>query len=343
MATTVRMTVTLKDIAAKAGVSAMAVSMALRNHPRVSESTRSRVKLLAERMGYIRNPAYARLSGHRVRRARELMPMALVRQANPGSIYRPPTYITQLRKVALRFGYSIHVFETDRELTARRLGGVLYSRGIEAVLLGPVYDKAFLGEFPFERFSVVACEAGHYRPPCHVVMLDIAQAMDAAVRCCLERGYRRLALAELAEPVPPVDALDRESSRLRCGQIAREAGAAWEAREFDTAGGDRFAQWIRRFRPDVVIDQTGFFYWALRERGWGIPRDLSCLVLQLNPEREQHLSGYIEDHARVGGLAIKLLDGEVRDFGRGRPEVVSRILVEMAWREGGTLPGPRRR
>src|SRR5262245_28493851 len=45
--------VRLKDIALRAGVSVMTVSKALRDEPDVSAATKTRVKLLAQQMGYV--------------------------------------------------------------------------------------------------------------------------------------------------------------------------------------------------------------------------------------------------------------------------------------------------
>ena len=42
----------MKLIAAKAGLSGAAVSLALRDHPSIPPTTRARVKRLAERLGY---------------------------------------------------------------------------------------------------------------------------------------------------------------------------------------------------------------------------------------------------------------------------------------------------
>ena len=43
----------LKDIAQRAGVSVMTVSKALRDEPDVSAATKTRIKLLAQQMGYV--------------------------------------------------------------------------------------------------------------------------------------------------------------------------------------------------------------------------------------------------------------------------------------------------
>src|SRR5881296_3025180 len=47
--------VRLKDIAERAGVSVMTVSKALRDEPDVSATTKTRIKLLAQQMGYVPN------------------------------------------------------------------------------------------------------------------------------------------------------------------------------------------------------------------------------------------------------------------------------------------------
>src|SRR5438874_7622879 len=54
--------VTLKDIARAAGVSHVAVSLALRNHPRIGEATRERIQSMAREMGYQPNPMAAGLA-----------------------------------------------------------------------------------------------------------------------------------------------------------------------------------------------------------------------------------------------------------------------------------------
>lgn len=57
--------VTLKDIAASAGVSAMTASKAMRNAPGVSETTRERVVAIAKEMGYTANASASMLKSGR--------------------------------------------------------------------------------------------------------------------------------------------------------------------------------------------------------------------------------------------------------------------------------------
>ena len=63
--------ITMKVIAAQAGVTQATVSMSLANHPRISTATKKRIQDLARKLGYQPNPYVATLM--RVRRqGREL-------------------------------------------------------------------------------------------------------------------------------------------------------------------------------------------------------------------------------------------------------------------------------
>ena len=55
---------TVKLIAAKAGLSGAAVSLALRDHPSIPPATRARIKRLADQLGYRVDPNVSRLMAY---------------------------------------------------------------------------------------------------------------------------------------------------------------------------------------------------------------------------------------------------------------------------------------
>ena len=65
--------VSQREIAAAAGVSVSAVSLALRNHPKVSPQVRARIHAIAKRMGYHADPRISTLMEH-LRAARSQRP-----------------------------------------------------------------------------------------------------------------------------------------------------------------------------------------------------------------------------------------------------------------------------
>lgn len=61
-----------RDIADRAGVSLMTVSLALRNSPRISAATRTRIQRIASEIGYTADPQIADMMNYlRKRRAHE--------------------------------------------------------------------------------------------------------------------------------------------------------------------------------------------------------------------------------------------------------------------------------
>ena len=59
------MRVTLKDIAAKVGVTKTAVSLALRGNPGVSQAMREKIRRVVGEMGYVADPILQRLAEYR--------------------------------------------------------------------------------------------------------------------------------------------------------------------------------------------------------------------------------------------------------------------------------------
>src|SRR5882757_5503577 len=57
--------VTLREIVKAAGVSVMSVSLALRDHGRISKAVRARIKRHAEKLGYRPDPALSALMAYR--------------------------------------------------------------------------------------------------------------------------------------------------------------------------------------------------------------------------------------------------------------------------------------
>jgi len=324
---------TLKSLAAELGLTPAAVSMALRNHPRISQGTRTRVRALAKKRGYVPNPAFSRAGGWGKKAPRTGMPLAVVHQPHPVIGHGISTYISTLKKVVRGFGYELQSHECLLG-QAERVGNILYARGVEAVILWRIFDPNFISDFPWERFSVVALDAGYYRPPCHLVMPDIAAATLDAVNRALELGFRRLGLYEFEEKVTPVDWVDRFGSAAAAQEICRARKAALYRGHGPPYDREAFRRWLARVKPDIVLGQTPSCFWWLRELA-GDRQPTPCISLQMDPsEKDFGLAGFVHDNEAMATVAIKLLDAEVRNFERGKPLFPTRQIVSMPWHEG---------
>lgn len=330
--------VTLRELAGRLGVTPMAVSMALRNHPRVSAELRARAQALARELGYVPNPAWSRRSSQ-ARGGHPPMPLAMVVQLNPIWPFRPDPEAAAIREVAARMGYRLTVYEQGAQLSAERLARVLWQTGVEAVLLGPLFDEGMLRQLPWHQFSVVAFGAGHVPPPCHWVVRDAGQGLVTVAEQCWQRGYRRVALLQYREPRGPADAFDRESAMHICQARFRERGGCFEV--FDTMP-FREAELqtrLRRFRPDAIIGQTPRFYFELRSHRWPLGEQIGFAAWMLEEEATRwNIAGCSDVVRRMAEHAMRLLDAEVRAFERGLPEFPVKQLVPMRWIEGNTLP-----
>lgn len=332
------MRVTLKTLAARLNLTEAAVSMAMRNHPRIGLETRRKVQALARELGYVPNPALARQGALAKPRGHQGMPLALILQPHPISGPGISNFEPIMDKVAQRFGYHLQVHRLN-DVPQPRLGQILFNRGVEAVILGPIFDPQFNARFPWEKFSVVAAGAGHYRPPCHLVLPDRAGALLGAVTRCIERGYRKIGMVEYREPVEPVDYRERMGGHLICRYSLDRSGAEYHHLLSDPYDPKQFLTWFDRTKPDVLICQTETPIWWCRQFRPDQADRLGLVVLQLDSSRTGlGFSGFLEDHQLVGTWAIKLLDTEVRNFERGPADIPTRQLIDMPWVEGSTLP-----
>src|SRR5829696_1536959 len=124
--------VRLKDIAARAGVSIMTVSKALRNAKDVSAETKARIGALAEQMGYTPDSVAQGLRN----RNTKLFGLVIPSLTNPFFA----RVVTGIEEKANEHSYDVILVQSlnnpDREQTVIRR---LLSRRVEGIFVCPVY------------------------------------------------------------------------------------------------------------------------------------------------------------------------------------------------------------
>ena len=122
----------LKDIAQQAGLSIMTVSKALRDEPDVSATTKTRIKLLAQQMGYVPDST---AQGLRTRKTK-LFGLVLSSMTNP--VYS--RVVLAIEERAYELGYDVLLAHTlnnpEREEACLRR---LLSRRVDGLFIAPVY------------------------------------------------------------------------------------------------------------------------------------------------------------------------------------------------------------
>jgi DNA-binding LacI/PurR family transcriptional regulator len=183
--------VRLKDIAERASVSVMTVSKALRDEPDVSVATKSRIKLLAQQMGYVPDSTAQGL------RTRTTKLFGLVISSMTDPVYA--RVILAIEERAHELGYDIMLMHTlnstEREDACVRR---LLSRRVDGLFIAPVYRMDPEARI-YQELLVRKTPTVLLGPPAKFcsqfisVQVDDALASYAATQHLLKLGHQRIA------------------------------------------------------------------------------------------------------------------------------------------------------
>jgi len=343
----------VRTLARKLGISATAVSLALKNSPRVSAQMRTLVQRLAKESGYVPNARLAELMNE-VRRSvsqryrATLGAFSLYPEEEPWRT-RPhlKTVLQSAAECAHNHGYEMAYLWMKRPgMTLARFRSIIDARGIQGLFcLGSMDPEE---EIPAEllKFAIITFAAS-IPSKLHRVRSHFEADARQLFNELLRRGYKRPGLAMLVHGDRRTDYAYSASylsaqERLFCQShlpILRS----------DTWDEPGFGYWFEIHRPDVVVLHQSEEYIAgvetwLKRRRLTVPRDVGLALLDKNPQLARY-AGVCQDYGRMGATAAEMLIGRLllRDF--SAPEHPKVELVIGDWNEGRTLravPGERR-
>lgn len=180
--------VTIHDVAKRAGVAVSSVSRALGNHPDVSEAMHARVAKAAKELGYVPDPAAQSLRSGSSR----LIGLIVRDFANPffGEI------ISGIEDVVTAAGYTLLVTDSGRDADQEleRLNA-LRQRRVDALLLSTVDDTAATTHSLVKGFKrpVLLLDRESDDPALGRVLYDHATGVREATRDLIQLGHRRIA------------------------------------------------------------------------------------------------------------------------------------------------------
>jgi DNA-binding LacI/PurR family transcriptional regulator len=333
--------VTMSDVAKKAGVHQTTVSLALRDHPRIPEATRLRIRETAQEMGYRANPFVSAFVAWRNRRGR-------ARQAVLGYISADaPQHgghdavkksysdlYTGAQERAEELGYGLeHFWLGDPRLTRQRFNQITSTRNIHGLLLAPLTVHSVTLNVDWDRFSVVAYGYSMQEPHVHRVYPDFYHGILDALRRCRAAGYQRVGLV-LDENT------DRKSDHLWLSGYLMEQRMTQGAAKIEPLlmrGWDEgaFTTWHARYRPQVVLGLNVILesarIWA-RDRGPVQARKLRFVLLNVtNLDAPEKFPGVLLDRMRVGAACVDQIVGMIHRNEKGVPARAQHLLVESGW------------
>jgi LacI family repressor for deo operon, udp, cdd, tsx, nupC, and nupG len=330
-----------QDIAERAGVHITTVSLALRNDPRLPESTRTRIQELAKKMGYAPDPMLSALTVYRNR-------MKRVHHQGTLAWIHPPLEKGERKPVFSKYrqgaeerckelGYQLADFHFS-DLGGVRLSKVLQARNITGLLIPPqAHSRAHL-DFDWAQFSSICFGFTLTWPRLHLITNAQYSSTRIAVQALRDTyGYRRVGFVIARETD------ERTDQNFSSGYLSEQRKFEPENRlpilsltcvsmenEIEEIG-----RWYRENKPDCILflhETVPLLMQTLRVS------TKVCGQASLSvPSKDDTLSGIYQNDPIIGRKAVDVLIDMIHRNERGIPQHRFQSFVEGEWHDGKTL------
>ena len=332
--------ITLKDLARECGVTATTVSLALRNHPRISETTKQKINEAAARLGYRRHPMVSALmtSLHRSRRPVEAVPLAAVYAHEEKHIDAHPFHRRIWKGMSERageLGFRLdRFFIHEKGMTSKRMSRILETRGIHGVIIPPLPVAAGHLSIDWGDFSAISIGYSMLSPQLHRVCPDQYAAIRMALKQVTKCGYKRPGL--LLNSKSDARTLHMWSSGFYGFEYQREARDIVPVLDCDEVREANLMLWFNLHRPDVIISSDLKIVRPLRQGGLNVPGDVGLVSLS-GPDDEMEIAGTDQNPEILGAAGIERLVELIYYNECGIPEVPRVIQIPPKWCPGPSL------
>ncbi|WOO41789.1 LacI family DNA-binding transcriptional regulator [Rubellicoccus peritrichatus] len=334
---------TIRDIAERIGISKSAVSLALRDDPRVASQTRKRVLKAAEQMGYTKNPTLAHLMAE-LRNSRVTTIKATLAAVNCSpnpDIFEWHTF-RDFREGAIQrasqLGYGMDAFwlyEKDMRIEriqqiirARNISGILFFAANNVDVLHDIYEPLWRS-FPAATVGLVKTN-----PALTCVACDHFQTSKEAVEQALKLGYKRPGLVV----APDLD--DLVDKRFSGGYLAAISGLPkknqLQVHSSDLIHLENFRKWFQRNKPDVILSVHDVVHEWLTEMKLNIPKDVGLIHLDWREDIPEW-AGMKQDNIAAGSSLVDLVVNKIHHNERGAQTTPTVTLIESHWIDGDTV------
>lgn len=337
--------VNLSDVAKEAGVSRTTVSLALRNHPKISAPVRAKVRAIARKIGYQPNPlvnahmAYVRAM-HRHETGLAIAFICNRSAADMERDHRTPVkkYFHACRRRAEALGYKVELFNVaEPGMTDRRLGQILRARGIQGAILHPLNESGAVARLTLDLkgFAAVMIEHAYLEPKLHKVCDDQFATIGRLIQRMLDGGYSRIGIAMDRR-------MDEHANHHWLGGYQTYQALCDDSLRIPHCitpdwNRESFLAWYRRWRPEAIITIDEDIVPWLREAGVSVPEEVACATLYWKEDRP-YLSGFYQHHEVIGANAVDLIIAQLYHNERGVPKEPKTVLAEAVWKAGATMP-----
>jgi len=332
---------TLRDLARMAGCSAVTVSLALRNHPRISGRTRLKVQRLAQKHGYMCDPVVSTLM-NRLRsskRARSADKLAVLTWWNTPDGEKSNSLGQQshagITQRANSLGYEVEFFwAREPGMTARRLTQILYTRSIRGIIMTTMARARGHVSLNWDHFAAVTLGYSILKPALHRATYSHYQGMIVALRSLRIRGYRRVGFTNLI--LQEDMANDAWLSAYLGYHYRIEGKIKIPPLLLPTWNKAKVANWLDKYKPDVIISNNTQPLIFMEELGYRVPGDIGFASLDRMPEKLSY-AGVAQPRERIAAKAVDLVVEQLENNEFGLPAVPKIVMVEGFWQDGPTV------
>ena len=332
---------TLQDIAKAVGKSNMTVSLALRDHPKISLKTRTEIYATAQRMGYRTDPVIAKLMNHlRTNKTRQLQHTLAYLNHHPNQNIRQylkdvDSFFNQAKEQALQLGYKLEEFWTHEPgLNAARLSQILYSRGIEGVIVGPTTLDTPELKLDWRLFSSITLGYSIVKPDLHRVLTNRHENTLLALQTLKRKGYKHIGCAISADLDHLVHNSYSSATHIYNLDLpCDEKAALFRPQQWNKAN---FIKWVKKAKPDVIFGAPDCVSW-LNSEGIRVPEDIA-FAMEIDHRWSVDFSGTRSNLDQIGKVAINFLIDQVNRGEKGVPPHPLAVYIKGVWHEGATTP-----
>ena len=333
-------TVTLKEIAERAGVSPMTVSHVLRDTGRISAQTRERVQQVANKLGHRPNASAQSMRSGRYGNVALVLSTDEARSAINADVLKGVHRALARERMHL----SMAELDDNRLSSDGYMSHILQSLAADGLLLNykwrtPPELLALIREFELPAVWV----ADRYE--FDSVYPDLYHGMREAIRRLVDIGHRRIAYAGSHAAAPP-DTSHVHYSVVDCESAYADAmtEAGLQGDLLPPGGVATLLDTLRQPRRPTALVCRGIHFanfarLAASEAGLNVPRDLSIVPLCHDARRWLGLpfAQVLMPSLHLGEAAVDMLVEKIANPTRRIPSKP----IPMPWRDGPTLAAPR--
>lgn len=339
--------VTMRDIAAKAGVSLATVSMALKGNKKIAEATANKIRKIAEEMGYEIDPMLASLSSYRWNKNTKVAHEVIAwidtwdNHHDQMDILTFKQYWEGALERATALGYKLERFCTDKgNHSERSVIHVLKSRGVRGIILSPQQIRNRNLSTDWKQFSAIRIGYSTAYPQFHIITSAQMKNMQRALFELVKRGYKRIGFMGVTKN-PNLDEIYQNMlAAYLIYKHVNHLGSDLEPLVMEDKSIDNnielIQNWVEKCELDCILAHNTKALELLKACDIKCPEEVGLATILDYYESDPPNSGVAENNYQIGATAVDEIVKLLYINESGLPDRINHLLVSGFWMDGAT-------